>query len=51
MGRQGKGFGPNMGELAAGLRKLGLVAGPVMLTGLLALPGVVSRVDDASAAS
>ncbi len=45
------GMQPSVGELSSQLRKLGLVAGAVMLTGLLALPGVVSGVDDASAAS
>jgi len=45
------GMQPVAGELSSGLRRLGLIAGAVMLTGLLALPGVLGGVDDASAAS
>jgi hypothetical protein len=44
-------FPPYARELPHGLLKLGLVAGTVMLVGLLAIPGVLARVDDDQAAS
>jgi hypothetical protein len=40
---------PNVGELPRGVRMTGLAAGVVMLVGLLAVPGVLARVDDQNA--
>jgi hypothetical protein len=42
-------FPPYAGELPRGVRVTGLAAGIVMLVGLLAIPGVLARVDDQSA--
>lgn len=42
-------FPPYAGELPRGVRMTGLAAGVVMLVGLLAIPGVLARVDDQSA--
>jgi hypothetical protein len=44
-------FPPYARELPHGLLRLGLVAGTIMLVGLLAIPGVLARVDDDQAAS
>jgi hypothetical protein len=41
-------FPPYAGELPRGVRVTGLAAGVVMLVGLLAVPGVLARVDDQS---
>jgi hypothetical protein len=41
---------PYAGELPRGVRVIGLTAGVVMLVGLLAVPGVLARVDDPNAA-
>jgi hypothetical protein len=40
---------PYAGELPRGVRVTGLAAGAVMLVGLLAVPGVLARVDDQNA--
>jgi hypothetical protein len=40
---------PYAGELPPGVRVTGLAAGIVMLVGLLAIPGVLARVDDQNA--
>jgi hypothetical protein len=40
---------PYAGELSRGARMTGLAAGVVMLVGLLAVPGVLARVDDQNA--
>jgi hypothetical protein len=42
-------FPPYAGELPSGVRVTGLAAGLVMLVGLLAVPGVLARVDDQNA--
>ena len=42
-------FPPYAGELPRGVRVTGLAAGVVMLVGLLAVPGVLARVDDQNA--
>jgi hypothetical protein len=42
-------FPPYAGELPRGVRVTGLAAGAVMLVGLLAVPGVLARVDDQNA--
>ena len=42
-------FPPYAGELPRSVRVTGLAAGVVMLVGLLAVPGVIARVDDQSA--
>jgi hypothetical protein len=42
-------FPPYAGELPHGVRVTGLAAGVVMLVGLLAVPGVVARIDDQNA--
>jgi hypothetical protein len=42
-------FPPYAGELPRGVRVTGLAAGLVMLIGLLAVPGVLARVDDQNA--